>query len=311
MTSMSLLSNDELSNIFYGARPAMDEIFGFLHMSRTGQPDTAVPHSSQTLALDVFGTLKFARSRDQICDHLAVLLEVPAGRPWDVHLEYVDPDNMLNEAGHKSQFDVLLQGKQSLIALECKFAETKLEPCSQPGKTAKGHVQCTGNYEMQTNPVNRRDAFCALTGKNVRYWEYVPHVFRFSADEPHHPCPFASPWYQWMRTLVMACALAEKRHLKPVAGLVHVDRSTMPLHTRIRDEVPRIQQALTGAVGLVLLRYEKLPGLFEVAAEPDEQGMFRDLQHWVNAKVNWVEARLMNDRAARRPARSDARRRRS
>jgi hypothetical protein len=119
---LTLLSNDELSNIFYGARPAMDEVFGFFRMSRTGQRDAAVPQSSQTLALDVFGTLKFARSRDRICDHLAILLETPDGGPWEVHLEYVDPDNTLNEAGHKSQFDVLLQGKQSLIALACKFA---------------------------------------------------------------------------------------------------------------------------------------------------------------------------------------------
>jgi hypothetical protein len=142
---LTLLSNDELSNIFYGARPAMDEVFGFFRMSRTGQPDASVPQSSQTLALDVFGTLKNCRSRDSICDRLAVLLEVPAGGPWEVHLEYVDPDNMLNEAQHKSQLDVLLQGARSLIAIECKFAETRLEPCGQTGKTGKGLVQCTGN----------------------------------------------------------------------------------------------------------------------------------------------------------------------
>lgn len=297
---LTLLSNDELSNIFYGARPAMDEVFGFFRMSRTGQRDAAVPHSSQVLALDVFGTLKNCRSRDSICDRLAVLLDVPAGGPWEVHLEYVDPDNTLNEAGHKSQFDVLLQGKQSLIALACKFAETKLEPCSMPGKTTKGHVQCTGSYEMQTNPVNRRDAFCALTGKNIRYWEFVPRVFRLSADEPLRPCPFAGYWYQWMRTLVMAYALAEKRGLKPAVGLVHVDRPAMPLRARIQDEAPKMKQLLTDAVKFELLRYEKLPGMFEVAAEPGDRGLFRDLQHWVNAKVNWVEARLMNDRAARK-----------
>jgi hypothetical protein len=297
---LSLLSSDELSNIFYGARPAMDEIFGFLHMSRTGQPDAAVPHSSQVLALDVFGTLKNCRSRDRICDHLAVLLEVPTDGPWDVHLEYVDPDNTLNEAAHKSQLDVLLQGARSLIAIECKFAETRLEPCGQTSKTGKGLVQCNGNYETQVNPANGRTALCALTGKHIRYWDCVPRVFRLAADAPHRPCPFAGPWYPWMRTLVIAYALAEKRGLKPAVGLAHIDRPTMPLRARIQDEVPKMKRLLTDAVKLELLRYDKLPGVFEVAADPSERGMFQDLRGWVDAKVNWVEARLMNERAGRR-----------
>jgi len=295
-----LLSKDAFANIFYGARPAIPDIFGFMHMSRGGVPDADVPHSSQVLALDVFGTLKYCRSRDRICDHLAVLLEVPAGGPWDIHLEYQDPDNTLHEAQHKSQLDVLLQGARSLIVLECKFAETKLEPCGQTGKTQKGLVQCNGNYEQQVNPANQRIAMCALTGKNIRYWEYVPRVFQFSADEPHRPCPFASPWYQWMRSSVMACALAEKRGLAPAFGLVQVDRQTMPLHARIRDEFPRFKQALSGAVKAELMRYEKLPGMFEAAGEPGERGMFQDLKAWVEAKVNWVEVRLMNERAGRK-----------
>jgi len=297
---MVLVSKDTLANIFYGARPALEELFGFAHLSRTGVPDADVPHSSQALALDVFGTLKHCRSRDRICDHLAIQLETPDGGPWDIHLEYVDPDNLLNEAQHKSQLDVLLQGKRSLIALECKFAETRLEPCSQPGKTGTGRIECNGTYEMQTNPVNQRAAFCALTGKRIRYWEYIPRVFRLSADEPHRPCPFAGSWYQWMRTAVMACAIAEKRGLRPAVGLVHVDRPAMPLRARIQDEAPKMRQLLTDAVKLELLRYDKLPGVFEVAADPGERGLFRDLHHWVDAKVNWVEARLLNERAGKK-----------
>ncbi len=297
---LSLLSRDDLQNIFYGARPALDEVFGFMHMSRTGQPDAAVPHSSQVLALDVFGTLKYSQSRDRICDTLAILLEVPNGGPWEVHLEYVDPDNALNEAQHKTQLDVLLQGARSLIALECKFAETRLEPCGQTGKTGKGLVQCTGNYETQTNPSNGRTASCALTGKNIRYWEYVPRVFRLSPGESYHPCPFAGSWYQWMRTLVTACALAEKRGLKPAAGVVHVDRHSMPLHPRIQDEAAKLKRLLTDGIGFELLRYDKLPGMFEAAGDPRERGLFQDLHRWVEAKVNWVEARLENERAGRK-----------
>jgi hypothetical protein len=154
---------------------------------------------------------------------------------------------------------------------------------------------------MQVNPANGRAAVCALTGKNVRYWDYIPRAFRISADEPHRPCPFAGPWYQWMRTLVMVCALAEKRALKPAVGLAHVDRPAMPLRARIQDEAPKLKRLLTDAVKFELLRCDKLPGVFEVAGDGSERGMFRDLHHWVDAKVNWVEARLENERTVRRP----------
>jgi len=299
----ALPSKDELANVFYGARPALDEVFGFAHMSRIGVSDVGAPHSAQALALDVFGTLKSARSRDRICDHLAIPPEMPEGGPWDIHLDYIAPDNTLREAQHKSQLDVLLQGKRSLIAIECKFAETRLEPCGQTARTGKGLVRCTGNYETQVNPANGRTALCALTGKNMRYREYIPRVFRLSADGPHRPCPFAGPWYQWMRTLVMAYALAEPRGLMPAVGLAHIDRPTMPLRTRIQDEAPKLKRFLTDAVKfeLLLLRYDKLPGVFEVAADRAERGMFQDLRSWVDAKVNWVEARLANERSAGRP----------
>jgi len=297
---MVVLSRDTLSNIFYGARPALGEVFSFMHMNRTGVADADVPQSSQALALDVFGTLKHCRSRDRICDQIAILLEVPNGGPWDIHLEYVDPDNILGEKQHQTQLDVVMFGSRSLIAMECKFAEKRLDPCGQTGKTGKGLVQCNGNYETQTNPSNGRAALCALTGKKIRYWEYVPRVFRLSADEARRLCPFAGARYQWMRTLVTAYALAEKRGLTPAVGLVHVDRRSMPLHARIKDEAPRMKELLTGAVKCELMRYEKMAGVFEAAGDPSERGLFQDLHQWVEAKVNWVEARLDNERAGRK-----------
>ena len=299
-----MLSKAVLDNLFHGARQAaFDLLPGLWFMCK--RVDADVPYSSQALALDVFGTLKYAKSRDRVCNLMASLLEVPPGGPWEVLLEFEDPDNLLHEMQHKSQIDVLLKGAKSLIALECKFAETRLEPCSQIGKTGKGVVQCNGNYELQVNPANGRTSFCALSGKGIRYWEHIPRIFQFPADQAHRPCPFARDWYQWMRTLVMADALAEKRGLRPAAGLVYVDRPTMPLYNRIRTASDEMTARLTGAAKCELLRFEKLPGMFETAAEnSEEEALFRSLRHWVTAKVNWVEARLSNARAARQPPRS-------
>jgi hypothetical protein len=300
---MTILSKEVTDNLFYGAhQAAFDLLPGLRFMG--GRVDAGVPHSSQALALDVFGTLKHAKSRDRICDCLAVLLEVPEGGPWAVELEYTDPDNVLHELQHKTQADVRLRGARSLIVLESKFAETKLEPCSQPGKTKNGSVQCTGNYEPQTNPINGRSASCALTGKGIRYWEYIPQIFNLDPDAEHRPCPFAGSSYQWMRTLVLASALAEKHKLKPAAALVFADRPIMPIAARFGDQDSpwsRMTAGMTGAVRFERLSYEKLPGMFEAVAEKSDQPMFRDLHYWVKAKVNWVEARLRNARVTRKP----------
>jgi hypothetical protein len=296
-----MLKQSVLDNLFYGAHDAARELsVGLWHPGRGNQVDADVPQSSQALALDVFGTLRHAKSRNRICDHLAILLGVETGGPWEVVLEFEDPDNLLQETHHKSQVDVVLRGNRSLIVLECKFTETSLESCSQIGKTKKGLVQCDGNYEMQVNPSNQHEDFCALSGKGIRYWEYIPKVFQLPAREPHRPCPFSGAWYQWMRTLVMAYALGERHHLHASAAVAFVGRPAMPLLERVRAESEVMRKKLTGVVKFELLRIEKAPAMFEAAAEKGEKPMFHDLQQWVNAKVNWVEARMLSERMTRR-----------
>jgi len=71
---------------------------------------------------------------------------------------------------------------------------------------------------MQTNPVNGVAARCALTGKKIRYWESIPRIFGFDAEEDHRPCPFRSDAYQWMRNVVLADSLAASRGV--AAGVI-------------------------------------------------------------------------------------------
>ena len=54
----------------------------------------------------------------------------------------------------------------------------------------KGIIQCRGTYQNQRNPINNIWSPCALTGKQIKYWDVIPHVFQVSADVDHTPCPF-------------------------------------------------------------------------------------------------------------------------
>jgi hypothetical protein len=262
-------------------------------------PGEIMPDSSLGIVLDVFGTLKLSMSRDRLCDALAVLLGVPAGGPWNVEVWFEDSDNTLHELQHKTRVDVLLRGRHSLIIIDGRFAETDIRSCGRLSKTGKGLVQCNGNYSVQVNPVTRKIARCAFTGQGIRYWEYIPRVFRFAASDDYAPCPFASLLYQYLRPLVMASCLGEKLGLKPVVGFACLDRPAFPAFARLgpgSDNWTSLHQFLTGAVRVEALAPDKLPRMFEAVAEESEKGMFRDLHDWLDAKVNWVQACRANAR---------------
>lgn len=44
-------------------------------------------HSSQAIAIDVFGTLKMSIDRDRVLDAIARLVDVAPGGPWSITLE--------------------------------------------------------------------------------------------------------------------------------------------------------------------------------------------------------------------------------
>lgn len=187
------------ANLFPAALPAVEPWDKFPWHG----PDTAQTNSSQALAIDVFGALKLSPERDVVLAHLAAEWGLPAEGPWEIRLEWSDyPLNRVKESA-LTAVDVVLSSPHVLIFVECKFTETGGAKCSQRKPIAKGAhrgiVQCNGNYALQTNLANGLTARCALTAKAIRYWEVIPEVFDLSAEIDHSPCPFAGPWFQWMR----------------------------------------------------------------------------------------------------------------
>jgi hypothetical protein len=80
-------------NLFPGAIGAIDEWEAFpWHRDRAGNCDTWKRHSSQALAIDLFGTLKGlpAEIKDLILDRFAQSIGVPDGGSWAVCLEWRD-----------------------------------------------------------------------------------------------------------------------------------------------------------------------------------------------------------------------------
>ena len=190
-------------NIFPAAHQACEPWEAFpWHAGQDGAIDTHVGHSSQALAIDVFGTIKTSTDRDTILDAIAQTIGLPTGGPWDLTLEWTARPSLLNEP-RPTQVDVYAESPHSVILFECKFTEQDGGACSQTVKR-NDSIPCNGNYVPQINHENGLTSRCALSGKGIQYWDIIPKVFHLDVQTDYRPCPFAGPAYQWMRNLVAA-----------------------------------------------------------------------------------------------------------
>ena len=278
------------ANLFPFARAAVEPWEAFRWHAGPGEVcDTFKAHSSQALAIDVFGTLKLADGRDLVLDALAARLGLPPGGPWDVSLEWHDPDNVLNEK-QPTWVDAVARSPRCLIFFEGKFCEQDGGRCSQTGPIAagrrKGLVQCNGHYAFQTNPANGREARCALTAKGIGYWDVIPLVFDYDAYASYAPCPFAGPWFQWMRNLTCCAAVAGKAGLKAAFVVVYADGPGLPMVERLKSaEWQRLQSRLQPRpVRFDTLSYQGLLALARQAAPAD--GIWPELSAWVEHKID-------------------------
>jgi len=227
------------ANIFPAAHAAVELVDGFpWHTDSNNICDSWKKHSSQALAIDVFGTIKQSPLRDMLMDAIASKLGLPSGGPWEVNLEWLDPFNHMKEK-RRTQVDVMARNSHSLIFFECKFTEQDGGSCSQPkplpdGKH-KGKHQCNGNYEEQANPVNGKIAKCALTAKGIRYWDIIPKVLNYQPTADYRPCPFRGPWFQWMRNLTACSEVARNYGVKPAFVLVYADGDELPMAEKIKS----------------------------------------------------------------------------
>jgi hypothetical protein len=98
-----------------------------------------------------------------------------------------------------TSLDAFISGPYQ-IAIECKLTETDIGNCSRPRLKTDSQEYCSGSYSIQNNRINR----CVLAEIGIRYWDYVPLLFKWSADIDHDPCPLKGN-YQLVRNVLAAC----------------------------------------------------------------------------------------------------------
>lgn len=288
------------ANLFPPARGVIDDWESFpWHRGRDGSYQVAKPHSSQALAIDVFGAIIASPHRDSVMAQIAESLGVPATGPWSLTLEWDDGRvNRLREP-RPTQVDVVAEGRESLVFFECKFTEKDGGGCSQTqalGEGAhKGLKQCTGSYTVQSNPVTGRRGRCALTGKGIRYWEIIPKVFLIESDRDYLPCPFAGSWFHWMRNAILCHEVAKSRGLHPTFAVVFAAGDGLPLAEKARTGGwSRFQDALRpGALTFGTVSFQSIVQSAREAVESQGQPdpMWQALEGWVAGKVSAALAR--------------------
>ena len=101
---------------------------------------------------------------------------------------------------HSTSLDGYISGDYK-VAIECKFTETKIGTCSRPRleQSASNYNAefCNGNYEVQL----LRTARCSLSEIGVKYWHYLPELFKWNSDKDLLPCPLNKN-YQLVRNIL-------------------------------------------------------------------------------------------------------------
>jgi hypothetical protein len=157
--------------------------------------------SSQALCQSVFGSLK-AMGQISVLQGITAeggMLAFFESAQEAPSLELESHVNTLNEP-RQTCIDAYFSGSHR-IAVEVKFAEVRFGTCSRPRLTAKNpnfkRDHCNGTLTHQRSRQDR----CSLTEQKIRYWQYVPQLFNWSADSDAHPCPLAQT-YQLVRNLL-------------------------------------------------------------------------------------------------------------
>ncbi len=276
------------TNLFPASHAAIDNWESFpWHRDRHGNIDTHKTGSPQALAIDVFGTIKVSPERHRILNALAAKCELSVADTWELNLEWTADKELLGEP-RPTQVDVLATGQRAILVIECKFTEQG-GGCSQPksltGGEHRGKQQCNGHYVHQTNPVNGKEARCALSGKEIQYWSYIPKVFGIYADTDHLPCPFRGEAYQWMRNRVLAEAM-RSAEIQTAVLAAYADGDAFPTAKKLRAGLA-LGYVRSGGKPLVhTIDYQSIIALAREASE--DRAKWDQLARHVNRKISAV-----------------------
>jgi hypothetical protein len=274
-----------MANIFPSAWGVLWELDSDKWHRSGGEIDAYRRHSSQALAIDYFGTLKTSKDRNLVLNSLALRLGLPSSDCWEVELEWLDEENLLNES-RRTQVDAVAFCDKSVLFFECKFKEPDGGTCSQVKPPRRGQeAPCDGYYRLQVNPRNGVESRCSLTGKGIRYWEVIPDIFKLDSTVDHEPCPFGGSNYQWMRNLVACTVVARKMGLTPYFVLVYADGTGLPISEKIKsDNLSDFRALLRREDLFTCLSYQDLLTM-SVGSVSDERQKFQELSDWINKKI--------------------------
>jgi len=272
------------NNIFPLAWDAVANIDGF-----RWHDEAYKINSSQALAIDIFGCIQTSPNRDRILHELASQLGIPSFSPWNIEFEWKDPKNLLQEKRARTQVDVSLRNNESLIFAECKFTEPNITLCRQTVPFSqgrlKGLIQCNGRYETQTNPYNQITSQCALSGKQIRYWEIIDKIFDKKIYELEK-CPFAGIWYQWMRNVTLGYAVAVDHGLTPSFSLVYADDPEFYTSHEINSKKwTKFHNLINkNAIKVNAVSYQEIISKIQAMNLSDHETWI-DLEKWVTSKI--------------------------
>jgi len=279
------------ANLFKAAHGIFEREPSFRwHKDRTGRITADRPRSSQALAVDLFETTRSLSASQVVLDAWMEHLGIPSTGSWNITLESEMPRTLLGEP-RPTQVDAVLQSDKTLVLFECKFTEAGGGRCSQTDPIREGAhagaIQCNGRYELQTNPVNQIESRCTLTGKGVRYWEFVQPTLGFNSAIDHAPCPFVGGNYQLMRNTVAAYALGRAQNRWPAFVLLYAD-GDLPVAKGVkgREWLDFCQQSQQSAVTVRAVSYQTLLDVAAVAARDEDQRIISELKAWVNKKID-------------------------
>ncbi|MBP2238684.1 hypothetical protein J2Z31_005225 [Sinorhizobium kostiense] len=268
-------------NLFPASHGAIGDWLTFpWHRDRANRIQAHKPHSSQAIAIDVFGTIKMSIDRDRVLNAIAQHVGVAPGGPWSITLEWTDKDRLLRER-RPTQVDALAVGSNAALVIECKFTEPGGK-CSQTTGSRTRKPQCNGSYVEQANPFSGVRSRCTLAGKGIRYWDYIPKVLAIDPSADHAPCPFAGDGYQWVRNAVLAAALGEHRKLQAAAIAAFADHPSFSTARKAKLGLidPRY---CSGKAAVRPVSYQEIIDIARQAGLDPE--LWNDLSAWIALKI--------------------------
>ena len=201
--------------------------------------------------------------------------------------------NRLRES-RKTQVDAMASSPNALICFEAKFGERDGGCCTQTEPTKRGIIQCDGNYRMQVNPENGKTDRCALSAKDIRYWQIIPQVMNLDQSTDYAPCPFRGPWYQWMRNIVLAFGEAKTEKKIAAVVIVYADHPGLPF-PRVLQKVDWMSFVSKLRQDRVILRhtnfYQDALELVSIPEAPNLKAL-TELKTWMLRKIDSVGSRL-------------------